>query len=213
MAGRVSESFGCRPVMMVGALSCTVGLVATSFVQTIDVMFLTFSTLMGLGVCCCRTMCYLIVAKYFKKRRSFAAGMVSMGPAVGMFVWGPTTQALIDTIGWRNAYRVKAVACSLMILLALTFSSNVEEENTEKISERKDDNKQLEKSKEKVKLLDWSVWKIPQFCILVTSFAVMSLCRFIPNIHLVSVRVSQKSITSSECIHSDEGLTPETSFF
>ena len=186
MAGRVSESFGCRPVMMVGALSCTVGLVATSFVQTIDVMFLTFSALMGLGVCCCRTMSFLIVAKYFKKQRGLATGMVTMGSSLGMVFWGPAAQALIDTIGWRNTYRVMAAACSLVILLALTFSSNVEEENTEKISEIKDDNKRLESSKEKVKLLDWSVWKIPQFCILVTSFSVMSLCRFIPNIHMVS---------------------------
>ena len=44
----------------------------------------------------------------------------------------------------------------------------------------------LQTKKEKGKIVDLSVFMIPQYCVLVASFTLMFLCRFIPNIHLVS---------------------------
>ena len=188
---------------MTGALLYVTGLTATSFVHNIEIMFITYGILTGLGSCFCRTSCFLIVAKYFNKKRSLATGSVTMGSSVGMFIWGPTTQVLLDSFGWRNTFRVIAVSCTLIFLFGLTFNPNVEEKDTipeeaacEQSTEKSgdDDNNALndncsdnfEPKKEKLKILDFSVWRIPQYCILVTSFTIMFLCRFIPTIHLVS---------------------------
>ncbi|KAL9954165.1 hypothetical protein ACROYT_G041666 [Oculina patagonica] len=122
-----------------------------------------------------------------------------MGPALGMFMWGPVTQVLLDSVGWRNTFRVMALSCSLIFLFAITFNPNIEEkdkiseenpnqQNTEQNNQDDDDDSESTKvqiRKEKLKILDFSVWRIPQYCILVVSFTMMFMCRFIPNVHLV----------------------------
>ena len=173
------------------------GLTATSFVNDIEVMFFTFGVLTGLGSSFCRTSCFLMVAKYFNKKRSFATGSVTMGPSLGMFIWGPVTQVLLDSVGWRNTFRVMALSCTLVVLLAIPFNPNVEEkdkmleDNCEEMTEPNDQDDddgsgKIQTGNKKFKILDFSVWKIPQYCILVISFALMSMCRFIPSVHLVS---------------------------
>ena len=180
------------------------GLTATSFVNDIKVMFFTFSVLTGLGSSFCRTCCFLMVAKYFNKKRSFATGSVTMGPALGMFIWGPVTQVLLDSVGWRNTFRVMALSCTLTLLLAITFNPNIEEKD--KMSEDTcdemtepndqddaDGSAKIQTGNKKLKILDFSVWKIPQYCILVASFTLMFMCRFIPSVHLVSVYIIYRS--------------------
>ena len=194
--GRLCEQFGCRMVTMAGGLLCIVGLLATSFVNDIEVMFFTYSILFGLGSCCGRTSVFLVVAKYFNKHRSLATGSVTMGPALGVFMWGPIAQVLLDSVGWRNTFRIMGLCCSLIILSAITFNPNVEEKDKilEKVADAKEYTEQNtddydtmhQAKKEKIKILDLSVFMIPQYCILVASFTMMFMCRFIPNIHLVS---------------------------
>lgn len=196
--GRLSDKFSCRCLIMTGALLFVTGLIATSFVNNIAIMFITYSILTGLGACFCRTSCFLIVAKYFNKKRSFATGILTMGASLGMFVWGPITQVLLDSFGWRNTYRVMAASCTLIFVCAMTFNPNVEENDWEaagkqKIGESNDNNEEkdycgddFEARSEEMKILDFSVWRIPQYCILVSSFTLMFLCRFVPMVHLVS---------------------------
>lgn len=192
--GRLSDKFSCRCLIMTGALLFVTGLIATSFVNNIAIMFITYSILTGLGACFCRTSCFLIVAKYFNKKRSFATGILTMGASLGMFVWGPITQVLLDSFGWRNTYRVMAASCTIIFVCAMTFNPNVEENDWEaagkqKIGESNDNNEEkdgndFEARNEEMKILDFSVWRIPQYCILVSSFTLMFLCRFVPMVHL-----------------------------
>lgn len=198
VVGRLSQKFSCRLGVFIGGLLYITGLTATSFVNDIEVMFFTFSVLTGLGSSFCRTSCFLMVAKYFNKKRSFATGSVTMGPSLGLFIWGPVTQVLLDSVGWRNTVRVMALSCTLVLVLAIPFNPNVEEKDTisedscEEVTEPNyqdgDDGTRrakIQTGNKKFKILDFSVWKIPQYCFLVASFTLMSMCRFIPSIHLV----------------------------
>ena len=176
------------------------GLVTSSFVQNLELSYFTYGALTGLGACVCRTSAFLVVSMYFNKKRSFATGSVTMGPSLGMFMWGPIAQVLLDSVGWRNTFRIMAACCCLIIIAAVTYNPNVEEKDKilEKVESGKEkhelDNKvhsaMLQTKKEKGKIVDLSVFMIPQYCILVASFhwsfTLMFLCRFIPNIHLVS---------------------------
>ena len=197
LVGRLSQKFSCRLGVFIGGLLYITGLAATSFVNDIAVMFFTFSVLTGLGSSFCRTSCFLIVAKYFNKKRSFATGSVTMGPALGLFMWGPVTQVLLDSVGWRNTFRVMALSCTLVLLLAIPFNPNIEEKDTiseDSCEEMTEPNYQdeddgtsakIQTGNKKFKILDFSVWKIPQYCFLVASFTLMFMCRFIPSVHLV----------------------------
>jgi len=212
LVGRLSQKLSCRFGVIIGGLLFIAGLTATSFVNDIKIMFFTFSVLTGLGASFCRTSCFLMVAKYFNKKRSFATGSVTMGPSLGMFIWGPVTQVLLDSVGWRDTFRVMALSCTLILLLAIPFNPNIEEkdkmsedtcdEMTEPNDQDDDDGSaKIQTGNKKFKILDFSVWKIPQYCILVASFTLMFMCRFIPSVHLVSDYITgqlnnQKSLGS-----------------
>ena len=196
LVGHLIEKFGCRLVAITGALTIVMGLIASSFVQNLELLYFTYGALVGLGACSCRTSAFLVVAMYFNKKRSFATGSVTMGPSLGMFMWGPIAQVLLDSVGWRITFRIMAGCCCLIIFAAITYNPNVEEKD--KILEKAESGKEkseldnevhsamLQTKKEKGKIVDLSVFMIPQYCILVASFTLMFLCRFIPNIHLVS---------------------------
>ena len=196
LVGHLIEKFGCRLVAITGALTIMMGLIASSFVQNLELLYFTYGALVGLGACSCRTSAFLVVAMYFNKKRSFATGSVTMGPSLGMFMWGPIAQVLLDSVGWRITFRIMAGCCCLIIFAAITYNPNVEEKDKilEKVESGKEkselDNEvhsaMLQTKKEKGKIVDLSVFMIPQYCILVASFTLMFLCRFIPNIHLVS---------------------------
>jgi predicted MFS family arabinose efflux permease len=47
---------------------------------------------------------HVATQQYFDKRRSFAAGMVVLGMAVGYTIWPPVAQFLVATYGWRGAF-------------------------------------------------------------------------------------------------------------
>ncbi|CAH3021810.1 unnamed protein product [Porites evermanni] len=182
-------------------MSIMMGLVTSSFVQNLELSYFTYGALTGLGACVCRTSAFLVVSMYFNKKRSFATGSVTMGPSLGMFMWGPIAQVLLDSVGWRNTFRIMAACCCLIIIAAVTYNPIVEEKDKileKKVESRKEkrelDNKvnsaMLQTKREKGKIVDLSVFMIPQYCILVASFhwsfTLMFLCRFIPNIHLVN---------------------------
>ena len=100
------ETIGCRFTAISGCLICAVSLVVTSYSSSLQWMFVTYSCLFGLGSSFMFTSYLLITAKNFRKWQSLAVGIVAVGGGIGVLVLGPLLQLLIDTVGWRGAYRV-----------------------------------------------------------------------------------------------------------
>lgn len=86
--GRFFDKFSCRCLIMIGVLLFVIGFIVILFVNNIAIMFIIYSIFIGLGVCFCRILCFLIVVKYFNKKRLFVIGILIMGVSFGMFVWG-----------------------------------------------------------------------------------------------------------------------------
>ena len=57
---------------------------------------------------------FLITAKNFRKWQSLAVGIVAFGGGIGVLIFGPLIQLLIDTVGWRGTYRVISVPFFVM---------------------------------------------------------------------------------------------------
>lgn len=185
VAGRLCDRLGSRYVAIIGTVFCSLGLILTSLARRVELFFLTHSVMFGFGACCCRTVNFLITAKYFVKRRSFATGLVTAGTGLGIFALVPIAQILIDNLGLSGAYRVLGGVVLANCLLALSFDPNVEEEvasvvqeNTKKGTEEPQRNQQ--------KLIDFSAWKVPTFAIVTLSFTGISIVLNTPQFHLVS---------------------------
>lgn len=191
LAGRLSERFGCRVITIFGGLTCAVSLFITSLAKTMIHMFFSYSLMFGLGAACVRTCTFLIAAKYFHRRRSFATGVVSSGPGIGMFVYGPLIQQLLVWIGLQNTYRALTGFSLLVCLLAGTFSPNVDEEKEEhkcrmETSQGENDSSENKTSFSWRNVLNCSAWKTPTFTIITITFTVIALGDYVPLTHLVS---------------------------
>ena len=184
VTGRLCDRFGSRPVAIIGALFCSLGLIFTSLARRVELFFLTYSVLFGFGACCCRTANFLITAKYFVKRRSFATGLVTAGAGLGIFAFAPINQQMIDTLGLSWAFRVLGLVVLTNCLFALSYDPNIEEERTPEITEEC-----TEESAQGItqKLIDFSVWKVPAFAVVAVCSAGISIVIFTPQFHLVSV--------------------------
>lgn len=179
VSGRLCDRFGSRPVTIIGALFCSLGLILTSLVRRVELFFL-----------CCRTANFLITAKYFVRRRSFATGLVTAGAGLGVFALAPINQKLIDSYGLSIVYRVLGFVIPVNCFLALFYDPNIKEElaqdNNQETSESPEEINGQEDTQRCQKFIDFSVWKVLVFTIVAVCCAGISIVIFTPQFHLVS---------------------------
>jgi len=118
VSGKAADRFGPRPVLLIGAVLLTAGLLATSRVESIWLGYLTYGALVGSAVACGYVPMVATVGGWFVRRRTAALGIAVAGIGVGTLVVAPLSEQLIDAHGWRTAYVVLGVAGGLALLLA-----------------------------------------------------------------------------------------------
>ncbi|KAJ7394426.1 hypothetical protein OS493_000235 [Desmophyllum pertusum] len=131
LAGKLCDRFGPRVVTVVGALVSVIGLISTSQAQSLFVMYFTYSIVFAFGGCCVYTAVFVIVPKYFLKRRSLATGMIASGPGAGTFVMSPILALSIEGLGWRGAFFVMAGLIAIVCVLGCAFDPNTPENTAE----------------------------------------------------------------------------------
>ena len=92
-------------------------------------MFFTYSFLYGLGASFIFVAAFLITAKNFRKFQHLAVGLVSLGGSVGVLIYGPMLQLLIDMVGWRGTYRVTSALLCLVCVCGASFSEPLDDKN------------------------------------------------------------------------------------
>ncbi len=117
-AGRASDRWGPRPVMLVGAAILVGGLLATSVVPRIEYGYVTYGLGIGLGVACCYVPVVSQVTGWFQRRRAAALGVAVSGIGAGTILGPPVSQALIDAYGWRTTYQILAGVAAVGFLAA-----------------------------------------------------------------------------------------------
>ncbi|XP_007482797.2 monocarboxylate transporter 7 [Monodelphis domestica] len=101
LATILSNRFGHRPVVMVGGLLLSMGIIGASFSETVVHMYITIGVVSGFGFCLCFLPTVYILSLYFEKRRSLVSAVASTGECFAMFTGAPAITALKEKIGWR----------------------------------------------------------------------------------------------------------------
>ncbi|XP_045201074.2 uncharacterized protein LOC123554790 [Mercenaria mercenaria] len=123
--------FGCRPIALVGTITCFTGFLASAFVRTIYVMYVTFGFLAGLGFGMMIIPGKVSLARYFDKRLAFASGIAAMGSGFGTLIFNPISKVLIDKYTWRGTLHVEAgivlngLVCALVMIPLKKTSKNM----------------------------------------------------------------------------------------
>ena len=113
--GLAFDRLGPRLLMPLGAALVGIGLVLSSFANSLLGLYFTYGIVTALGQ---GALSFVgpnaLISFWFVRRRATAIGIASMGQGVGALIMVPVTQLLIDAVGWRWTY---AVTGGLMLLL------------------------------------------------------------------------------------------------
>jgi MFS family permease len=115
VGGRLSDRHGARPIILIGALSMTLGLAAGSQVNGLWQMYLLYMPLIGIGVGCCYSPAIGAVGRWFERRRSLAVSIVLAGVGAGTLVIPSLSRALIQAHSWRTTLAVLAILAFVVV--------------------------------------------------------------------------------------------------
>lgn len=173
----LSERYGCWVTALLGCLACSVGLLSSSFVTSLPLLYLTYSLVWGMGASLVYFANLLILTKYFKARLAFANGLIALGGAIGGSALSPSMQQLFIQIGLANMFRVLAGAFLLLSGFTLVYrprrsvlpqSSDAPNAHAEKKS-----------------LFDWGILKNKAFLMWIAVVSIFMLGYMVPFVHLV----------------------------
>ncbi|NWX48833.1 MOT6 protein, partial [Steatornis caripensis] len=100
------KRFGCRFAVMLGGLLSGVGMVSSSFCQSISQLYLTAGLITGLGSCFSFQAGVTVLGYYFVRWRTLANAIASTGVSLGFTLWPLLSQYLLDEMGWRNTFLI-----------------------------------------------------------------------------------------------------------
>lgn len=102
LAGALTTKFGCRKMTIAGGILSMTGMVASAFVNSIEMLCFTFGFVAGFGMSIPYVTSIVSVSFYFEKKRALATGLSVCGSGIGTSVFAPLLEYLIDIYGWRG---------------------------------------------------------------------------------------------------------------
>ena len=113
--------FGCRVVTVLGAFLFGLGLLLSSYANSIYLMFVTYSLLLGVGSSFSYYTSILILNEYFSKRLVLVNGIGLSGCGFGTLALAPLMNFLLDTFHWRVALRILSASSIVLGLCGLVY--------------------------------------------------------------------------------------------
>ncbi|KAJ8283929.1 hypothetical protein COCON_G00027790 [Conger conger] len=176
--------FGCRPVMMVGGLFASLGMILASYSTSIIHIYLTTGVITGLGLALNFQPSLIMLNRYFSEKRPLANGLAAAGSPVALCCLSPLGQVLQHAYGWRGGFLIlggillNCCVCGALMRPLVAPKKVEEPESQVMVTE--------EKKKPKAKLLDFSVFKDRGFVIYTLAASIMVLGLFVPPVFVVS---------------------------
>jgi MFS family permease len=120
-SGRLSERFGAPPVAIAGGALIATGFLLTASTGALWQLYVTFGLVVGAGLSSITMPSFGVISRRFTRRRGLAIGIASAGSGFASLVVAPLTEALVDSMGWRDALRVLAVVHFVLAIVAASL--------------------------------------------------------------------------------------------
>lgn len=169
------KKLGCKVVMAVGGIMIGIGIFLSSFVDTIFLMYVTYSLIFGLGSSMCYMASVLVLSEYFNKNLVVANGIALAGAGVGAISLAPALSFLLDNYNWRNAVRILSGAS--LVLLCCAFIYYLVPSPLQFV-----DAEDCQKEK---KCFDFSLFKNKAYVLLIAANGLVLFGFYMPYVHLV----------------------------
>lgn len=130
----LANQFGCRIVVMIGALITSLMYFLSAFAPSIEVIIVTCGIVGGLSTGCTYIASLIVVNEYFEKKKGIATGITMAGSGFGQLVLAPSLQYLTKRFDWKIAISI----CSCIILQACVCGALLRPLNPSEPSTTKD---------------------------------------------------------------------------
>ncbi|XP_050534692.1 monocarboxylate transporter 10 isoform X2 [Daktulosphaira vitifoliae] len=177
VAGVLTDHIGIRLTTFAGGvIACCSLLLSSFFTNDVEVLYVTYGLLYGIGASLAYTPSLAILGHYFKNYIGLVNGIVTAGSSFFTMVLPYLVGYLLNNFGFSNCLRWEAALTSILIISSLAFKP------TYKI-EKPDINKSI--SEELKSLVNIDVWKNPKYIIWATMIPLALFGYFVPYVHLV----------------------------
>ena len=132
----LAQRNGMRTTQLIGGMVLSLGILTTSMVNSVNLMFLTYGTLVGVGSALVYSPAFAAIPEYFAKYVSIATGIGSSGMTLGLIFFSFTLPILLPEIGWRKTLLGVAAIGPLISVCGLAFSTPTVEPTGEVSSEK-----------------------------------------------------------------------------
>ncbi|XP_050041200.1 monocarboxylate transporter 12-like isoform X2 [Dermacentor andersoni] len=119
VSGPLSEHFSTVPVMAVGSVLASTGVIASAFAPDVTWLSITLGVVHGFGIGVVATMLQVIISMYFKRYRGTAHGIMFAGSTACAFFYPQLLLFLRKTYGFRGSLLL--FGAILMHMFALSF--------------------------------------------------------------------------------------------
>ncbi|XP_070532671.1 monocarboxylate transporter 13-like [Ptychodera flava] len=106
--GVLVNKFGIRPVVIGGGLLSSGGIIISTFASRVEIMYISFGLITGSGTGLAYGPSVVIISRYFHKYHTVINGIASAGSSIGIMVFPPLYQVLIDKYRWKGAMLIIA---------------------------------------------------------------------------------------------------------
>ncbi|XP_041826698.1 monocarboxylate transporter 4 [Melanotaenia boesemani] len=180
--------FGCRPVMMVGGLLASLGMILASFSTSIIHIYLTTGVITGMGLALNFQPSLIMLNRYFSEKRPLANGLSAAGSPVALCCLSPLGQVLQYQYGWRGGFLILGGILLNCCVCGALMKPLVGPKTLKSVSQGQGDDhgSDGEKKKAKPRLLDFSVFKDCGFVIYTVAASIMVLGLFVPPVFVVN---------------------------
>ncbi|XP_063079280.1 monocarboxylate transporter 10 [Engraulis encrasicolus] len=119
----VTDQLGCRITAIGGAAIALVGLLASSFVKSLGLMYFTYGVVFACGCSFAYQPSLVILGHYFKKRLGLVNGIVTAGSSLFTITLPFVLTYLLDTLqlGLANTLRLLSVLMFVLMLAGFTY--------------------------------------------------------------------------------------------
>lgn len=115
--GYIQDRLGSKANIYIGGIMFTVGLFLSGFVTSVGMIYITYSTLAGIGGGIIYAGTIGNTVKFFPDKRGLAAGLVAAGYGSGAMLVAPIASAMIIDNGVLSTFKILGVVFFVVIAL------------------------------------------------------------------------------------------------
>nr|XP_012608529.1 monocarboxylate transporter 10 isoform X2 [Microcebus murinus] len=185
IASVFTDIFGCRKTAVVGAAVGFIGLMSSSFVKSIEPLYLTYGIIFACGCSFAYQPSLVILGHYFKKRLGLVNGIVTAGSSIFTILLPLLLRVLIDSVGLFYTLRVLCIFMFVLFLAGFTYrplTSSTKDKESGSSGSSLFSRRKFNPPK---KIFNFGLFKVTAYAVWAVGIPLALFGYFVPYVHLM----------------------------